>query len=378
MRFLSQNKKVLLTSVSIFIVSFSVLLFFLDNKGENLDFGHSDVLNYSEEHGASDVSSDKKEDINIKKEAKTEYRRNFRIPKHVENRLPREIKTSEDVVDEYLKEANVEKDNNWFATDSTGIIVDGSDKFFEMIGATSNEVVGQLIYSYINKDDISELIMHNSELIQDGESFHGLGPFRFDGNEDDEVDENGLLKEDDGQITMFDAVPIRNEHKDKVENIIYSVKDISGVVGDMVDNKVKKEMNKKVKDKKIEDQIDDNAVLEEIDSQDVEIEDIVYEDVEIGLFASEDNKIKELVYEDVETQIIETEEVNKEYKNEDEDVNENEIVVKNKDKKEKNISLKEEKVKMDDKDKDVEKDLKHTDIADKDEREKGRNVFPKG
>ncbi len=239
MRFLSQNKKIFISALSIFIVSFTILLFFMESKGSDLDFAHGNVMQLSAE---SHSTADQNHKIDTSHGA---INAKMAIAKPL-------------MYEDYLENT----DDTWLVTDSTGVIKDGSETFFELLGVARGDAVEKLIYSFINSDDLPEMIQHNSKIIQDASEVRGIGPFRFALD-----DENDLL-------VMFNAFPIQEDKEQKVNKILFSVKNITEVVDTMIEDKVEKEIekefDKKLNEEKEKWEKDDKITHDENDDEEME------------------------------------------------------------------------------------------------------------
>lgn len=130
MRNLSQNRKIAISALAVFVASFSFMLVFLGDNENTLKSAKTDVLNIEED-----------------------------------------------------------ADNLMFATDSEGNFLHTSDSFCEMMNQSCEEIIDEKIFDYVNKEDLADFASTYSNLAKNGEKADGLGPFRFI-NEDDE---NSLL-----------------------------------------------------------------------------------------------------------------------------------------------------------------------------------------
>lgn len=175
MEFLSQNKKILLSSLSILVVSVAILLLFASTGQEVKTSGHASV---STGHGSSNHES---EAI---------------------------------LYSDYLNE----DENVWFVTDVSGTYIDFSDEYLSLIGRKAEEVKGTLLFSDLNAKDLPAIMSENSKLLLNANKVEGLGPYRIMKNDQEEI------------LVIFKAVPILNAENNKVSEIVFSVKDISQIV----------------------------------------------------------------------------------------------------------------------------------------------------
>ncbi|MDX9971100.1 MAG: hypothetical protein RBS56_04325 [Candidatus Gracilibacteria bacterium] len=175
MEFLSQNKKILLSTLSILVVSVAILLLFASTGKDVKSSGHASV---SGSHGAQN----------------------------------HEIETV--LYSDYLNE----DENVWFVTDVSGKYIDFSDDYLKLIGRPASELKDSLLFSDINAKDLPAIMSENSKLLLNANKVEGLGPYRIMKNESEEV------------LVIFKAVPILNTQNNKVSEIVFSVKDISKIV----------------------------------------------------------------------------------------------------------------------------------------------------
>ncbi|MBD3329968.1 PAS domain S-box protein [Candidatus Peregrinibacteria bacterium] len=180
---LSQNKKILITAISIFVVSFIFFLLFFENAELNKASLHTSTLKLTTSHTPSKTVDD-----------------------------PQNIYT------EYIND-----DRPWFSTSVEGEFVYLSDEFCELMDKECSELEGKLLYHYINTKDLPELVSENSRLFQEKEKVEAMGPFR-------------LMKDGTELIMLFDAIPLSDE-EDKLTEILFSVKDLTEQVEDMRDTK---------------------------------------------------------------------------------------------------------------------------------------------
>lgn len=175
---LTQNNKIIVSAIAIFLVSFALMLFFLENNGADLDHGRVDVL-HSGEH---------REDASLE----TFYRNYLKD------------------VDALMFVANVEGEVNFADSEFCGFLAVGCEEF-----------VGSVFFDYINSKDLSAFTADHSKLIQEGEAIEGLGPYR-------------MLKGNEEILVLLNAYPILDKD-DRVTEIVFSVKDLTEQVEEMQD-----------------------------------------------------------------------------------------------------------------------------------------------
>ncbi|MBT4917494.1 PAS domain-containing protein [Candidatus Peregrinibacteria bacterium] len=206
---ISQGKKIAVAAIAIFLISFSMLLFFLkDFEPKGID-AHTDVLQASNES-------------------------------HVVE--PEGIEESHEDLPEYLEHLNDEHvddlDDPLFVTNPEGVIQYGNDEFCTIIESKCEGIEGNLIFDYVNTKDISDLAAAHGKLVHDGEETDGLGPFR-------------MLQGKTEVFLLFTAEPLIDDD-DKVSHIIYRINDITEKVQEM-----NGENTKKLDTEKIEESPDD-------------------------------------------------------------------------------------------------------------------------
>jgi PAS domain S-box-containing protein len=176
MEIFSENKKIIISSISIAIVSIAIILLFSSTAQEEaLKSAHTNIS------GPSVLENGEEEIYNYS---------------------------------QYLEE----EETNWFVTDVSGEYIDVSDDFCNMLGRKAEDIKGTLLFSDINAKDLPAIMSKNSKLLLEAKNVEGLGPYRFMINEEEEL------------LVIFKAIPIVDLTDKKVVKIIFSVKDISHIV----------------------------------------------------------------------------------------------------------------------------------------------------
>lgn len=180
---LSQNRKIAITAVSLFIVSFSVMLFFLKTDGNTHDALKTNVLHSGGEQ------------------------------------------TEEAVVEEVDVEAKYRAEmgggtDPLFVINAEGVFNFTSEDFCELLEVKCEELTGSQFIDYVNNNDHSTFLSAYTKLIQDGEKVDAVGPFR-------------MKSGDEEKLILFTAQPILE--KKKVTEIIFSAKDLTGQVEEMTE-----------------------------------------------------------------------------------------------------------------------------------------------
>jgi len=196
---LSQNKKIAISAISIFIISFSIMLFFLKNSPQDTGKGQASVMHSNDESSetangdshepSSEVTSgEAKGTVDIEK-AYRSYLKNTKNPIFV--------------VDEEDKFTYVSSD------------------FCDFMHARSGMLIGQLFLNYINNKDLALFIIDHNKAIQHGKEVYAIGPYR-------------IKHENDEHLVLFDIYPILENGK--VKHMVFGVKDITEKVEEMNDN----------------------------------------------------------------------------------------------------------------------------------------------
>lgn len=176
---LSQNRKIAITAVSLFIVSFSVMLFFLKTDGNTHDALKTNVLHSAEEAVVEEV------DVEAKYRAEMEG-----------------------------------AGGSIFVINAEGVFNFASEDFCELLEVKCEKLTGKQFINYVNNNDHSTFLSAYTKLIQDGEKIDAVGPFR-------------MKSGDKEKLILFTAQPILE--KKKVTEIIFSAKDLTGQVDEMTE-----------------------------------------------------------------------------------------------------------------------------------------------
>lgn len=186
---ISQNKKIALSAVAIFIVSFSVMLFFLGDNQGGLGSGEANVLNSGGSHG------EQTETIDL-------------------------AKYSEESISEALK-----ADEPIFVVTAEGIFDKANSNFCNILDFECEKLKGKKLFDYISKDHIADFVSAHSELILYGKNMDGIGPIK-------------MANKKHERLLLFSAKPLADEDG-KVSHIIFAAKDLTEIIKDF--RKVDKE-----------------------------------------------------------------------------------------------------------------------------------------
>ncbi len=170
---LSQNKKIAITAIALFLVSFVAMLFFLENNGEDSSHGQVNILEVGG-HGGEIVVID----------PETMYR-------------------------EYMGGT----ENPVFVMNADGQIIFATDDCCDLLAVDCDDYVGKSFFEYINTKDLPEFVTSHLKLVQNPKLTEGMGPYRMVG-EKKEI------------LVLFNAYPVVDA-EGKVEEIVFSIKDIT-------------------------------------------------------------------------------------------------------------------------------------------------------
>lgn len=170
----SQNNKIAISAIAVFLASFSLMLFFLGDKGGDLNHGKTDVLQIEETNGESIQNID----------LEATYR-------------------------EYL--GNME--DPIFVTDANGTFTFSSEDFCAMLGVRCQNLLNRKLFDFVNSEDLSVLIEKYTHLIQEPDQIDGIGPIR-------------MIRRNKEHLILLSAKPVTDK-EGKVSEIVFAVKDIT-------------------------------------------------------------------------------------------------------------------------------------------------------
>ncbi len=179
---LSQNKKIAITAIALFLISFAAMLFFLENNGEDSNHGQVNIL---------DVGGHGEEVVVIDPE--TMYR-------------------------EYMGGT----ENPVFVMNADGQITFATDDCCNLLAVDCDDYVGKSFFEYINTKDLPDFVTSYMKLVQEPKLTEGMGPYRMIG-EEKEI------------LVLFSAYPVV-DIEGKVEEIVFSIKDITEQAEEMNKN----------------------------------------------------------------------------------------------------------------------------------------------
>lgn len=173
MSFLSQNKKIALSAISLFLLSLTSMVLFLSDLGG--DYAKTDVL------GAGDKAHEVHE---------------------------------EDVEDSYRSRlSNTELPI--VVIDPEGKVVFASEDFCELIDVSCDVFTDNLFFEYVNSKDLPQFFSTQNKVLQGGDAVDGMGPYR-------------LLKSKKEVLVLFNAALVPTSDK-KVSHVALAAKDITSL-----------------------------------------------------------------------------------------------------------------------------------------------------
>ncbi len=186
---ISQNKKIALSAVAIFIVSFAIMLFFLGDNPGGLNSAETNVLN-SGEHSEQAESSDN-------------------LMQYSDELILLALEAKEPI----------------FVVSSEGIFERANSNFCSILDFECDKLKGEKLFDFISKDHIADLVSAHSELILYGKNMDGIGPIKFTNKKSE-------------RLLLLSAKPLGDD-TGKVSHIIFAAKDLTEIIKDF--RKVDKE-----------------------------------------------------------------------------------------------------------------------------------------
>ncbi len=196
----SQNKKIAVSAIALFIMSFTMMLFVLENADNSNSHNKADVLHVGEQA---------KEDLDAK-----------------------------------YKEYVQDQDAPMFVTDAEGNILYSGEDFCELLGIPMKTLEGVTLFDIINSKDLPDLIADHAKILQNGEKVEGMGPYR-------------MIKGKEEILLIMNAYPILEDKK--VLEVVFSVKDITEQVEELNEEKMNpkwlEDLYPKIKDMEHHDEV---------------------------------------------------------------------------------------------------------------------------
>ena len=170
---LSQNNKIAISAIAVFIVSFSVMLFFLENSNSGLsDSGKASVMHASEAHVEEGIFVD---------------------------------------IEDVYKSYTTSDEDPIFVTNPEGDIKYSEQVVCDIFRSKCDAMDGELIFDHIDSRDLADFTGTYAKIVQTGESKQALGPYRIHDS-----------------LVLLSAFPIEGE--EGVHSVVFAVKDITAQV----------------------------------------------------------------------------------------------------------------------------------------------------
>ncbi len=181
---LSQNKKIAITSVALFMVSLSVMLVFLESGGKSME-GHGQTSVVHQGAGGHGEPVKKPETLPLGLDLK--YKPHFS-----------------------------QKNQSVFVTKADGNIAYSNDFFCKMMRTECKGLKDKQFFDLVNNEDVADFAKHHSKVVAEGAELQGFGPYR--------------LKAGEGQImVLLSAYPVLNDQS-QVTSVIFKARDITAQV----------------------------------------------------------------------------------------------------------------------------------------------------
>jgi len=170
MQKISQNKKIAISAIALFVISLSTMIFFLGGDANVASEGGANVMG---SHGGAEKEGGG---------------------------------------------SSIDISKTGFSTDLSGNILVTSKEFCKLLGQKCEDIVKQPIYKYVDKDDFSEVAAVLGKLSVSEQTIDSIGPIRIG------TDSNSM------KIVILSAQSVK-DHDGKMMGINFSVKDITDKVG---------------------------------------------------------------------------------------------------------------------------------------------------
>jgi hypothetical protein len=177
---ISQNKKIAIAAISVFVVSLSMMMFFLGH-GNGFENGQANLLHESGGEAAVD--------------------------------------TEAAALEQTYRDELGNKSDPVFALYPSGKFKYTGEDFCKLVQKDCDTLKGKLFYNLINSKDLPAFISAHSEVLAKKNKIESMGPYR-------------MISNDHEVIVMFSAAPIFDDDK-ALESIAFSVKDITEQVEDL-------------------------------------------------------------------------------------------------------------------------------------------------
>lgn len=207
---LTQNNKVAIAAVLIFLVSFSVMLFSIDKEIASPEYIKANVL----ETGGGSEGSEGHEGSGGSDGSGGGHHVYFSESEGSHGNGAEKDADEGVNLDEVYKNALEGFEGPIFALLPEGKIKFLSENFSEDYGHMLEDVKGEIFFSFVSSADLPEFAAEYTSVLQSGKAENGTGPY-------------GILRKDGGvSVAMVSFLPVVDEDG-KVLEIIGAVKDIT-------------------------------------------------------------------------------------------------------------------------------------------------------
>lgn len=188
----SQNKKIAISAIALFVISFSTMIFFLggDMKGAANVMGAGEHGGTTSGHGGAEAAAS-------------------------------------------------EINKSGFSTDVSGNITIVGKDFCALLNQNCPDLIKQPIYKYVDKEDFSELSEVLGKVVESAQSIDSIGPIRVSADQEK------------GKLIILSAKSIQNA-EGKITGINFNVKDITDKVDGTNKTDVKTEKKEDAKSEWLE------------------------------------------------------------------------------------------------------------------------------
>ena len=203
----TQNNKIAIAAVMIFLVSFSVMLFSISGDKNSPEYVKASVLEassskHSEGDGGHHV-----------------YFSDSGTDSHADSHSTEESSDSRVIEDSY-RIVTGNSDNPFFVLFPEGKVKFLSSNFVESYGYLISDFKNNNFFSVMDPDDLSDFAGEYTSVLQSSKARNGTGPYR-------------MLKKDSGiSVQIISLIPVIDEN-DKVTEIVGVVKDITVKMADL-------------------------------------------------------------------------------------------------------------------------------------------------
>jgi len=204
---ITQNNKIAISAVSIFLASFVSMLIFMNQQDVSSDHIKSDVLETAKEHGLQEGGHG----VYFSGEGHGDD--SSGDSHSAENSTEAAAKNAEE--ENLYRTISENFDDPLFVLEPTGHVEFLSRSFSEDYGYDLNEMEKKVFFSYIYASDLPEFVGTYTKVIQSGKSVDRVGPYRFVGSDGTKT------------VHLISLLPVVDEDTDKVTAVIGTIKDIT-------------------------------------------------------------------------------------------------------------------------------------------------------